>query len=147
MEKANGSGPQRSRQSQKKSSTIWRMPGILMMNIAIILAIPHYDKIAALPGCAGDGRAIQTLLAATKRFSEQLIVNDTRADHAREQIINFLEKYHNEHVDEMLFYYSGHGYIADDFLCCASDFDPNRPQSTSISNKELDDLFRELNLI
>jgi hypothetical protein len=58
---------------------------------------------------------------------------------------SFFSKYQTGgNIDETLIYFSGHGVYQNDALLCCTDFDINRPATTSISNSELDDLLRSV---
>jgi len=54
-------------------------------------------------------------------------------------------KYKNEEVEELIFYFSGHGEKeGDEFLYLPSDFDPHKKLGTSISNDRIDTLIKEI---
>jgi hypothetical protein len=56
----------------------------------------------------------------------------------------FISHYQTEAIEEVLLYFSGHGYYQEDARFCGSDFHPQRGRSTSIGNLEIDLLLRRL---
>jgi hypothetical protein len=116
------------------------------MNIAILVGISKYKSEAELPACALDAENMRQLLAATKKYDDIQCINDkTNAAQVKDELRAFFAKYQNSSdISEALIYFSGHGIYQNDALLCCSDFDINRPSTTSISNTELDDLLRSV---
>lgn len=116
------------------------------MNIAILVGISKYTTESQLPACSLDAENMRRLLLATRKYDDiQLVVDHTSASQVKDALRNFFAKHQaGGSVDEALIYFSGHGVYQNDALLCCSDFDANRPATTSISNSELDDLLRSV---
>lgn len=116
------------------------------MNIAILIGVSTYKSQATLPACAFDVENMRRLLAATKKYDDiQCIKDGTNASQVKDALRSFFAKHQNSSdISETLIYFSGHGVYQNDALLCCSDFDANRPATTSVSNSELDDLLRSV---
>lgn len=116
------------------------------MNIAILIGIGKYKSEAPLPACRFDAENMERLLASTKKYDDiQLVVENTSASQVKDALRQFFGKYQSVvGIEEAFVYFSGHGIYQSDAMLCCSDFDPNRPATTSISNAELDDLLRSV---
>ena len=117
------------------------------MNIAIIIGVSKYtDSTNNLPGCKNDAKAIHDILQKTDKFSPILYINENEnSAKTKELITNFISTHKGSTVEELFFYYTGHGqFQGDDFYYNLSDFDPKKRKQTSLQNSEIDDLFRTL---
>ena len=116
------------------------------MNIAILIGISKYKSEASLPACSLDAENMRRLLLATKKYDDiQLVVENTTASQVKDALRQFFGKYQSSGgVEEAFVYFSGHGVYQNDAMLCCSDYDSNRPATTSISNSELDDLLRSV---
>jgi hypothetical protein len=116
------------------------------MNIAILIGIAKYKSEAPLPACGLDAENMRRLLAATKKYDDiQLVVDNTNASQVKDALRQFFGKYQSVNgIEEAFVYFSGHGVYQNDAMLCCSDFDSNRPATTSMSNTELDDLLRSV---
>lgn len=116
------------------------------LSIAIILGVSDYDSksIQTLKGCRDDALAMVEIIRSDKKFVDHLLLTgNVPASQTKQKIVDFLAKYKGTKVDEVVFYYSGHGdYGADDFFYLLSDYDPTRKRQTVLENSELDDLLR-----
>lgn len=117
------------------------------MNIAILIGVSKYKSEAQLPACAHDVENMERLLIATNKYDDILCIKEqTNSDQLKNKLRNFFKKHQNTTgISEALIYFSGHGVYQNDALLCCSDYDSNRPATTSISNAELDDLLRSVN--
>lgn len=116
------------------------------MKIAILAGVSEYRLVTPLPACAADVQQMRRVLVATKKYDDICCLT-TQTDSAplKEALRGFFAKYQaTVGIDEALVYFSGHGVYHTDALLCCSDFDHNRPATTSISNAELDDLLRSV---
>lgn len=115
------------------------------MNIAIIIGVPEYINLAALPACHGDILAIRMLLEANGKYSS---IYDNIGKYNSKEIKVLLREIADLHseqdVDELLFYFSGHGTIDNEFIYCCKDFEESSPRITSIRNAEIDTILRSL---
>jgi hypothetical protein len=116
------------------------------MNIAILIGVSQYKTEAPLPACAADVEQIHRLLIATKKYDDVCcLTTHTNSAPLKEAVRAFFLKYQSvQGIGEAFVYFSGHGIYHTDALFCCSDFDSNRPATTSISNVELDDLLRSI---
>ena len=116
------------------------------MNIAILIGVSKYGSESPLPACSLDAESMRRLLFATRKYDDIQLINDlTSASQVKDTLRQFFAKYQGvTGVEEALIYFSGHGVYHNDALLCCSDFDSNRPATTSISNSELDDLLRSI---
>jgi len=65
---------------------------------------------------------------------------------AKQKITEFVKKHKENSVEELVFYYTGHGArYDDDFFYVFSDFNEKRKEITALRNSELDGLIRNLN--
>ena len=116
------------------------------MNIAILIGVSEYATQNKLPACAKDVEHMRSLLEATKKYEEiKCIQKQTNASQVKDELWAFFSKYEKSDISEALIYFSGHGYYHTDAMLCCSDFDINKPNTTSISNTNIDDLLRSVN--
>ena len=117
------------------------------MNIAILLGVSSYLHEQALPACAHDVENMHQLLEATGKYGDILLIKDaTKASSVKSSLRDFFGKFQGrDDVEEIFFYFSGHGvHHNDEALLCCSDFDYKKPSTTSIGSSELDDLIRSV---
>lgn len=117
------------------------------MNIGIVLAVSDYKgKANNLPACKRDGEAIAAILNADRKFEDVLVVDKhTSSGEFKPQLIEFINRHKDEPVEDVVFYFTGHGEFKDDeFYYLLSDYDPKRRKQTSLENSELDNLLRTL---
>lgn len=119
------------------------------MNIAIVIGVSHYtDKnIGDLPGCVVDGALMEGILKSSGRFEPILsLTTNTDSKTVKRELARFIEEHKDKGVEEVFFYYTGHGELqGDDVHFLLSDFDEKRSKQTSLSNEEVDTLLRSLN--
>ncbi|HQQ97138.1 MAG TPA: caspase family protein [Cyclobacteriaceae bacterium] len=118
------------------------------MNVAIILAISNYANPGNnLPASKKDGDVVHGILQATKKYDKILSLNNSdTSSKIKELLSNFFVECKNQRIDELFFYYSGHGeFSSDEFYYLLSDFDPKKKNQTTLQNNEIDDLIRTLN--
>jgi hypothetical protein len=116
------------------------------MNIAVLIGVSEYRVAAPLPACSADVLQMHRLLVATKKYDEIcLLTTQTASGPLKDALRNFFIKYQKTtEMSEVLIYFTGHGVFHTDAMFCCTDYDPNRPATTSISNEELDDLLRSV---
>ncbi len=116
------------------------------MNLALLIGIEKYERLPSLPACTNDLVNIHEILKATNKYQEIKTLDVSSAEEVKKSLREFFSKFsNNPNVDEVFFYFSGHGGYQNDALFCCSDFDDKRASTTSISNAELDDLLRSVN--
>lgn len=118
------------------------------MNLAIIIGVEKYQPQTYdnLPACKKDAEAIKAVIENVKDLKELIFFgeNETGSEIKR-KISDIVEKYKGEDLNELFFYFSGHGErFEDDFFYVLSDFDPKRKETTGLRNSELDDWIKTL---
>lgn len=115
------------------------------MNLAILIAISHYDHAQDLPGCALDALNMHQVLLACGKYDHMLVITeDTTSGAIWQSLQAFIAQHQQAGIEEVLLYFSGHGYYQGDARFCGSDFHPQRGLRTSVSNVEVDLLLRRL---
>jgi uncharacterized caspase-like protein len=115
------------------------------MNLAILIAISRYDHVHDLPGCDQDARNMRQVLQACGKYDHILeITRETRSNEIWKSLQHFVRKHQRARIEEVLLYFSGHGYFQIDARFCGSEFHAMRGASTSIGNSEIDQLLRTL---
>lgn len=86
------------------------------------------------------------LLRHTNKFPNALeLRKDTSSAEVKTQLAQFISKFKNQPIEELFFYFSGHGDLfKDDFYFLFSDFDEKRRNQTSLTNDELDSMLKTL---
>lgn len=118
-----------------------------MTNLAIVISVSDYIGDARpLPACKNDGSAIFSIIEASGRFDEILYINsDTNASPVKERLANFTKGYIGKNVEEVFFYFTGHGeFSGDELYYLLSDYQSKKRKQTSLENTELDGLIRAL---
>lgn len=114
--------------------------------IAILVGVANYDYETSLPPCEKDLAMMTSIIRNTNKFDEYLVVgNSPKGGDAKSQIASFIRKYENTDIDEVFFYYTGHGTRdSGDFLFVFSDFIKDKIEQTSLRNTELDSMLKSL---
>lgn len=114
------------------------------MRLAIVCGIAHYKYQTVLDACKNDAETLKTFLDATGAYSDICFLGpETTGADAKKLIAEFVQKHRTDSVDELLFYFSGHGdRIDDDFFYAMSDYKGDRRETTGLRNSELDSLIR-----
>ena len=117
------------------------------MKVAIVIGVSKYTNLPELPACANDSAFFQKVTRLTGSYEECLLLanDDTTSGVAKDKLVAFLEARKGKQIDEILFYYSGHGdFDGSDFYYLWSDYDSKRRRQTSLENKEVDSLLKML---
>ncbi|PMV22067.1 MULTISPECIES: caspase family protein [unclassified Pseudomonas] len=118
------------------------------MKIAIIIGVEKYESKSFdnLSACKKDAAAIKAVIENVKNLEEILFLGENEsASEIKRKISDLVEKYKGETLQELFFYFSGHGErFEDDFFYVLSDFDPRRKETTGLRNSELDDWIKTL---
>jgi Caspase domain len=122
-----------------------------MVKLSIVIGVSQYSSLKSLPCCENDVELMKILVGAETRFNDHLIISESvPSSEVRDKIAAFIGKYktsNGESIDEIFFYFSGHGgydSASEEYYYCLSDYDPNKANSTSLVNSQLDDQFRAL---
>src|SRR4051794_39289323 len=117
------------------------------MHLAILIGVASYKRpVSDLPACANDVKLMSQLIKYTNKFGPTLeLAKDTSSAEVKTQLAQFINEHRGKAIEELLFYYSGHGDLfKDDFYFLFSDFDEHRRNQTSLTNDELDSMLRTL---
>lgn len=118
------------------------------MNIAIVISVSEYtDPQDNLPGCKKDSDTVYTIINKIKKFDEVLYLHEKLSStQVKQKFTDFISKYKTEQIDELFFYFSGHGkFKNDEFYYILSDYNEFKTKQTTLQNEEIDSLFRLLN--
>lgn len=115
------------------------------IKLAIIIGNSNYDNYSQLTACDNDLFYINEILKLSKEFNEILEIKNQNSGTANEKIIDFIEKYKNKTIDQVLFYFTGHGYRnSDDFYFCLKNTSIKNLRTTSLSNTDIDNYLKSL---
>lgn len=118
------------------------------MKIAILIGVSTYvsSSLGNLDGCQKDIEIIYDAINLTNKFDEVLVINkDTDGLSVKQQIAGIIAKYTAKPLEEIFFYFTGHGeFYNDEFYYILSDFDKTKRKKTALENTELDQMFRSL---
>lgn len=116
------------------------------MNLAIVIGISQYDKQKNLPACKNDANYFYKLLDLSDKYENILYIDqETDSNSIMNKIDDFILEYLTSEINEIVIYFSGHGYYNDDeFYFCTSNVDASNINSTSISNTNLDRVIRKI---
>ncbi|MGU5659746.1 caspase family protein [Aeromonas veronii] len=96
--------------------------------------------------CTTDGEIFSSILKLDSKFDDVLVLTQTTSSgEVKSQLIEFINKHKAHEVDDLVFYFSGHGdFNENEFFFLLSDFDPKRRKQTTLENSELDNFLRAL---
>lgn len=116
------------------------------MNLAILIGVSHYDNCNDLDACDNDVEIMGNILNRLDRYDDICIISNSPTGYeAKQKITAFVNKYKDNNINELVFYYSGHGArFDDDFFYIFSDFSEQRREVSGFRNSELDGLIRNL---
>jgi hypothetical protein len=116
------------------------------MKVACLLGVSNYKTINKLPACENDINLINSLLEATGEYDQLLCISGNQeSSKVKQQIVSFLTQFKDQQVDQLLFYYTGHGdFDGKEFFYLLSDYESSRQKQTVIENTELDNWIRLL---
>lgn len=118
-----------------------------MKNVAILIGITEYkEKSINLPMCEKDVESMYKIISASGKYEYiEVLKGNIDSEKIRNKIME-LENKIEEEIGELFFYFSGHGYTANNnFYFCTSDTDINDINSTSILYNQIDDIVRRIN--
>jgi len=117
------------------------------MNLGIVIGVSSYPSgVGDLRACATDAAAIAALLQTESKFDHVLVVTkDTTSSAVKRQLTEFVAQHKGQAIDELFFYFTGHGdFVDDELYYLLSDYDPKRRRQTSLENNEVDSLLKSL---
>lgn len=122
-----------------------------MARIAIVISVSENKlPMMSLAAFAKDGEAFAAILKETGRFDEILTLSspeETSSRFVKSSISGLIERFRGQSVDEVIFYFSGHGdFSGNEFHHILSDYEASSRNQTTLANSELDGLIRSLSL-
>ncbi|OEC40742.1 caspase family protein [Aeromonas sp. DNP9] len=116
------------------------------MNLAILIGVSHYENCSNLSACGNDVEIMSNILTRLDKYEDICIIsNSPKGYEAKQKITAFVNKYKDSDINELVFYYTGHGArFDDDFFYIFSDFSAARYEVSGLRNSELDGLIRNL---
>lgn len=114
--------------------------------IALLVGVSEYSNEKSLPACDNDLEIVSEVISRAAVFDEVVVIGDSPGSKvAKEKIASFVRRYEDTDVDEVLFYYTGHGARrGEDFLFLFSDYDHGKIEQTSFRNSELDGMINSI---
>ena len=95
------------------------------MNAAVIIGVSKYLIPGNdLPACKNDAKSIYEIVRQSEKYSEILYINDDQnSSETKRLLTNFVSGLRGKTVEEIFFYYSGHGeFFKDEFYYILTDF-------------------------
>ncbi|ELV8728819.1 caspase family protein, partial [Vibrio fluvialis] len=116
------------------------------MNLAILIGVSQYENCSDLSACGNDVEIMSNIITQLDKYDDVCVIsNSPKAYEAKQKITAFINKHKDSKVDELVFYYTGHGArFDDDFFYIFSDFSEGRREVSGLRNSELDGLIRNL---
>lgn len=116
------------------------------MKLAIVIGITDYEHLKRLAACGNDAQAVQSLLTATGDYPDICFIEaSATAATAKAKVVKFITSHQSDKVEELFFYFSGHGDRSEgDFFYAFYDYQADRREATGLRNSELDELIRNL---
>ena len=115
------------------------------MNLAAIISVSEYQFASALPGCKLDAQYMHQMLQLTGRFDNILVLDQSPSTpDIRSSLKAWMQRHKGQLVDEVFWYFTGHGLYYTDARFCGRDYSPQLLEATSLCNQEVDDLLRWL---
>ena len=117
------------------------------MKLAIIFGISEYQSYDSLKACKNDADLVHKIFQKLGKFDDTCFLSgNVKGFEAKQKLTEFINKHKESHIQELVFYYTGHGArYDDDFFYVFSDFSEKRREITALRNSELDGLIRNLN--
>ncbi|EGR3503281.1 caspase family protein [Vibrio parahaemolyticus] len=115
--------------------------------LAMLIGVSNYDNEASLEPCSRDLELMSSIINLTQKYDDCLLLNESpNSTEAKAALSSFIRKYQEDDIEEVFFYYTGHGTrYGDDFLYLFSDFSGSKIEQTSLRNSEFDSMLKSLN--
>jgi len=116
------------------------------MRLAIVIGVSDYSLVSSLPACKNDASIINNIVSQSGKFDKILYLSEnTNSYIVKPAITKFITENRGNDIEELFFYFSGHGLFANnEFHYALSDADTQKLKQTSLENSELDQLIRSL---
>lgn len=129
-----------------------KLLNLYMINLAIVIASSEYlDPNDNLPTVKNDFRLISNILHLSGKYTEILTILDNKnSSEVKSLISTFINKYKTQEINEIFFYFSGHGVRRidkerDELFLKLYNTTEEKILSSSLSNTEIDGYLRECN--
>ena len=100
-----------------------------------MLKVAWYNSVLTING----------ILEASNEFHEILQIKNEYSTVATDKIVAFIEKYRDKKIEQVFFYFTGHGYRnSEDFYYCLKNTSTKNIRTTSLSNKDIDGYLKSL---
>lgn len=116
--------------------------------LGIFIGVSNYESIeyGGLPACEKDVTAMKTVISKLKGIKKPLFLTNEKSSVVKDKLIDFIQENKGKKIDEVFFYFSGHGErIGDEYYYVLSDFQKEKKNSTGLQESFLDGIVRELN--
>lgn len=117
------------------------------MKLAILLGISEYDKIGKLPEVRNDLEIFAEIMQLDPKTYDKVIIIDKKS--TSNEILNEILNISNDlsikkyEIEELLFYYSGHGmYIGNEFCFLTEKYESERVNECALQDKELNEYLK-----
>lgn len=118
------------------------------MNLAIIIGISNYKSFINLKQCKNDANMIHRIIESSKKYQDILFFNSGKetSGEIMDKIDSFITAHNKDKIEEVLFYFSGHGITKDnEFYYCTNNTFEEKINSSSLINKNIDVIIKQLN--
>lgn len=110
-----------------------------MKNIAIIIGIDKYENNQDLLACKNDAEDMHKIISNSGKYDEEIYCS---GKYSNNDIIKKIEKvknkYENEDVGEIFFYFTGHGFSqSDELFYITSNTENDKINTTSLKIQKL----------
>lgn len=115
-----------------------------MKNVAILIGNFEYCTLSKLNFCKNDMDLMCKILDLSKKFKIYEFRN-YESGQLKSELSRTIEGLENSNINELLFYYTGHGLFKEQFYYLPVNFDEKSFNTTSLSSYELDTMLKSVN--
>lgn len=118
------------------------------MNVAILLSQSNYINANNLEACKNDLNAVKLVIEKSRKYDKVLVIDDSvkTASDANDKLVHFFTELRGAKVEEIFFYFSGHGSFDDnEFYYVWSNYESTKKRQTCLLNQEIDSYLKSLN--
>lgn len=118
------------------------------MKLAVLIGVSDYTQIGKLEICENDLKIMTNVLNNIAKYDDVISIDSKTANalETKEKLSDFVNQNKNKQIEELFFYFSGHGdYQNNEFYYLLKDYCSEKKNQTSISNSDMDNMFKSLN--
>lgn len=115
-----------------------------MKNIAILIGNSEYQNLTKLDFCKKDIDLMRKILTLSEKFKIHIFEN-RQSEQLKSELSEIIRGLEKAEINELLFYYTGHGFFKEQFYYLPINFNENSFEQTSLSNNELDSMLKSVN--